>query len=79
MRRRSTHASARIAGSVHRYFFTPYTIMKVATDAGLALESLRFARFSETSGWRGALKHAILRRVPTLSENLVLTGKFSAN
>lgn len=65
--------------SDHRYFFTPYTLMKVATDAGLALESLRFARFSETRGLRGVLKHAFLRRVPALSENLVLTARFSAN
>ena len=63
--------------SDHRFFFTPYTIMKVASDAGLELESLTFARFSETPGWRGVLKHAFLRRVPALSENIVLTAKFS--
>lgn len=60
--------------SDHRFYFTPYTIMKVAVDAGLTLESLSFARFTELKGVRGALKGALLRQMPMLSEDLVLTA-----
>jgi len=58
--------------SDHRFYFTPYTIMKIAMDAGLKIQSLSFAQFSLPGGPAGAVKNMILRRAPMFSENLVL-------
>jgi hypothetical protein len=58
--------------SDHRFYFTPYTLMKVATDAGFAIESIAFAQFSRS----GRAKSLILKRFPMLSENLVLIARF---
>ena len=56
--------------SDHRFFFTPYTIAKVAWDAGLAPVSIQVALYSPA----GPLKRAILNRFPLLGENLVYIG-----
>ena len=56
--------------SDHRFFFTPYTIAKVAWDAGLAPVSIQVALYSAA----GPLKRAILNRFPLLGENLVYIG-----
>jgi hypothetical protein len=56
--------------SDHRYFFTPYTLSKVAWDAGLTPISLQMARYSAT----GAFKQAILNRFPLLAEDLIYIG-----
>jgi SAM-dependent methyltransferase len=56
--------------SDHRFFFTPYTIAKVAWDAGLAPVSIQLALYSPA----GPLKRAILNRFPLLGENLVYIG-----
>ena len=56
----------------HRFFFTPYTLAKVAWDAGLAPLSVQMALYSTA----GPVKRAILNRFPMLAENLVYTGAF---
>jgi hypothetical protein len=58
--------------SDHRFFFTPYTLTKVADESGLKAERLAMARFSETRGAKGWLKRLILNRLPLLNENLIL-------
>jgi hypothetical protein len=61
--------------SDHRFFFTPYTLTKVASEAGLEAEQLIMARFTELRGPKGWLKRVILNRVPLLSENLILVAR----
>ena len=56
--------------SDHRFFFTPYTIAKVAWDAGLAPVSVQMALYSPA----GPLKRAILNRFPLLAWDLVYIG-----
>lgn len=52
----------------HRFWFTPYTLGKVGTDAGLTLRDIYFAEgFPERRWWRRMLKS----RYPMLRENLV--------
>lgn len=52
----------------HRFWFTPYTLAKIGTDAGLTLRDIYFAEgFPERRWWRRILK----TRYPMLRENLV--------
>ena len=60
----------KVINSDHRFFFTPYTLAKVAWDAGLTPVSIRMAHYSEA----GPLKRAILDRFPLLAEDLVYIG-----
>jgi hypothetical protein len=57
--------------SDHRFFFTPFTIAKLAWDAGLAPVSMQVAHYSDTAG---TLKQIILNRFPLLAEDLVYVG-----
>jgi len=54
----------------HRFFFTPYTLAKVASDAGLTLASIQMARYSQA----GLIKRAVLNQFPLLAEDLVFIG-----
>jgi hypothetical protein len=54
----------------HRFFFTPYTLAKVASDAGLTLTSMQMASYSRA----GLIKRAVLHKFPLLAENLVFIG-----
>jgi len=56
--------------SDHRFFFTPYTLAKVAWDAGLTPVSMQMAHYSATS----PLKRFFLNRFPLLAEDLVYIG-----
>lgn len=56
--------------SDHRFFFTPYTIAKIATDAGYYPEEIRMATFGRAS----RIKAALLRRLPLLAEDIIFTG-----
>src|SRR5882672_10359490 len=56
--------------SDHRFFFTPYTIAKVACDAGFAPEEISMATFTK-AGW---LKTMILNRAPLLAEDIIFVG-----
>lgn len=55
----------------HRFFFTPYTLAKVAWDAGLAPVSMQMAHYSAAS----PIKAAILNSFPLLAEDLVFVGR----
>ncbi len=54
--------------SDHRYFFTPYTIAKVAVDAGFYPETAIMATFSKAN----KRKSAVLNKFPLLAEDLIL-------
>jgi len=56
--------------SDHRFFFTPYTIAKVACDAGFTPEEISMATFTK-AGW---LKTMILNRAPLLAEDIIFVG-----
>jgi hypothetical protein len=54
----------------HRFFFTPFTLAKVASDAGLILTSIQMAHYSQA----GLIKRALLNKFPLLAEDLVFIG-----
>ena len=56
--------------SDHRFFFTPYTIAKVACDAGFTPEQILMATFTR-AGW---LKTKLLNRAPLLAEDIIFVG-----
>jgi len=56
--------------SDHRFFFTPYTIAKVALDAGFRPQEIRMATFTRA----GRAKSALLKRKPLLAEDIVFMG-----
>ena len=56
--------------SDHRFYFTPYTLAKVASDAGLTLTSIQIARYSQP----GLIKRAVLNRFPLLADCFVYIG-----
>jgi hypothetical protein len=56
--------------SDHRFFFTPYTIAKVAIDAGYAPVEVKMATFMRA----GKLKSMLLRRLPLLAEDIIFIG-----
>lgn len=56
--------------SDHRFFFTPYTLSKVAWDAGLAPVDVEMAFFTPT----GRLKQKFLNKYPLFAENIVYIG-----
>ena len=58
--------------SDHRYWFSPYTIWKVAHQAGLKVEKIQMCQFSRTSGLKAKFKNIILKRYPLIAENIVL-------
>jgi len=67
---RNVFRSRETINSDHRFFFTPYTLSKVASDAGLNVISLETARFS----YAGPLKRMLINRFPLLAENLIFVG-----
>lgn len=56
--------------SDHRFFFTPYTIAKVACDAGFTPRQILMATFTK-AGW---LKTKLLNRAPLLAEDIIFVG-----
>ena len=62
--------------SDHRYWFTPYTLTKVATRAGLRTDYLRLCRNGVVKR-RSLLKNAYLRRHPLLRNNIILVASFA--
>lgn len=61
--------------SDHRFFFTPYTVAKVAWDAGLTPVSVQMAYYSTA----GRLKRSLLRRFPLLAQDIVYIGTHRAD
>jgi hypothetical protein len=58
-----------VINSDHRFFYTPYTLLKVATDSGLRPISVEAAAFSRVSS---TLKQKLLNWRPLLAEDLIL-------
>lgn len=56
--------------SDHRFFFTPYTIAKVALDAGFMPKEIRMATFTRA----GPAKTMILNQKPLLAEDIIFIG-----
>ena len=56
--------------SDHRFFFTPFTLCKVAWDAGLRPISVQTALYSQA----GRFKRSVINRFPLLAEDLVYVG-----
>ncbi len=54
----------------HRFFFTPYTIAKIATDAGFKPREIRMATFTKP----GRIKTMLLNRKPLLAEDIIFIG-----
>jgi hypothetical protein len=77
-----------VINSDHRYWFTPYTICKVATCAGLSLQSLTLCEYHD---WKkgGALvsfrrlkkilKQIFLKICPLLRQCIVIEASFSGS
>jgi len=57
----------------HRFFFTPFTIAKVALDAGFAPKEIRMASYQKA----GRLKTMLLNRKPLLAEDIIFIGSHS--
>ena len=66
-----------IVNSDHRFYFTPFTILKVVTDAGYTATSLEMVGFSKGSGWRAHAKNVVLRQAPMLAEDILVRARFS--
>jgi hypothetical protein len=57
--------------SDHRFFFTPYTISKIAVDAGFQPDKIIMATFTKA----GRLKSWLLSLRPLLAEDIILIGR----
>src|ERR1700743_136128 len=66
--------NAETINSDHRFFFTPYTIAKIACDAGFTPEQILMATFTR-AGW---LKTQLLNRAPLLAEDIIFVGSHRA-
>lgn len=58
----------------HRFWFTPYTLAKIATDAGIQVEGYEMCLDEYPSPFN--LKYWLARRRPGLRNRIVLIGKF---
>jgi 2-polyprenyl-3-methyl-5-hydroxy-6-metoxy-1,4-benzoquinol methylase len=61
--------------SDHRYWFTPYTLLKIVSRAGLAIETLELCHFSNSGGMKRRIKNVVLRRFPLLCEDMVAVAR----
>lgn len=66
----------------HRYWFTPYTLAKIITQAGMEVEQFFFCQSTPSAGrlsWliqpRSLLRHAMLHRYPAIRQTLVMVVK----
>ena len=58
----------------HRYCFTPFTLAKVVTRAGLVVEEFEFCHLDAMPRY-GILKRVLFSRFPAFRNNLVLVAK----
>lgn len=59
----------------HRFWFTPYTLAKVATDAGITVEGFELCLDEYPSPW--SLKYWLIRRRPNLRNRIVMVGRLN--
>ena len=66
-----------LINSDHRYWFTPYTLAKVMTQAGIRVEEFHFVTLLplKMTGIRTAIKKVLLRRYPAMRDTLVAVGE----
>ncbi len=55
----------------HRAWFSPFTLLKVLTDAGLRAERLHGCPVAAAGTWKGRALHALTRRRPIWSDVLL--------
>jgi SAM-dependent methyltransferase len=68
----SAFRSCELINSDHRYWFTPYTILKIVHRASLRVEALELCQYSPTQGLTRIVKDAVLHIFPLLAEDLVV-------
>lgn len=62
-----------VINSDHRFWFTPYTLLKVINQAGLVTEQLEMCKFDySSSGIREKIRDFVLKRYPLLAEDIVV-------
>lgn len=59
----------------HRFWFTPYTLAKIATDAGIEVEGFEMCWDGHPSPF--SLKYWVLHRCPNLRNRIVMIGKLN--
>ena len=64
-----------IINSDHRYWFTPYTIWKLAFEAGLKVEKIQMCGLLTQRTIKGRIKAFLLTQFPILSEVIVVVCK----
>jgi hypothetical protein len=68
---RNIFSHREVINSDHRFFFTPYTITKIAVDARIKPLKIEMASFTEK---RSVAKRVVLTAWPLLAENIIFTG-----
>lgn len=61
----------------HRVWFSPFTLLKVLTDAGLQPQSLHGCAISDSASIKGRLLRALMRRRPIWSDVLLVRAGLS--
>jgi Methyltransferase domain len=62
-----------VINSDHRFWFTPYTLLKVIDRSGLVTEQLQMCKFDYSSqGIREKIRDFVLKRYPLLAEDIVI-------
>ena len=65
-----------IINSDHRYWFSPYTLAKILTDAGFEVETIRTCLpGTATKPWRRKLRVFVHHRLGLMSETLLATAR----
>lgn len=59
----------------HRYCFTPFTLAKVVTRAGMVVEDFEFCHLDSLPRY-GILKRFLFTRFPALRNNLLMVARF---
>jgi hypothetical protein len=68
-----------LINSDHRYWFSPYTLQKVAYRSGIEPTSLSYCHYGRGGRAKMLLKDFICSRLPLLCANLVLVGRFTSS
>jgi len=76
---RYSKRNCEVINSDHRYWFTPYTLLKILIRAGFTVEHLWLCEASKPN-WKGYLRHIFkyfqLKRTPLLRSTIVVIAKF---
>jgi hypothetical protein len=72
----NTLRNREVINSDHRYWFSPYTIQKVAYRSDIEAVSLKFCHYTKSGRAKMLIKDFVCSKLPLLCENLVLIGRF---